>query len=47
MKTCHNMNIIVQATGGDAHSISSISEIPNKALANITRALILNSSNKK
>ena len=47
MKTCHNMNIIVQPTGVDASSINGKIEIPNKTLANITRALILDSSHKK
>ena len=47
MKTCHNMNIIVQTTGGDASSLNGKSESPNKTLANITRALLLNSSHKK
>ena len=47
MKTCHNMNIIAQSTGGDASSINGKSESPNKTLANITRDLLLNSSRKK
>ena len=47
MKTCNNMNIIVQTTGGDASSLNSKSESPNNTLANIKRALLLNSSNKK
>ena len=47
MKTCHNMNIIVQTTGGDASSLNGKSESPNKTLDNITRAIFLNSSNKK
>ena len=47
MNTCHNMNIVVQNTGGDAYSLNGVSEIPNKALANIKRALLLNSSHKK
>ena len=47
MRTCHNMNIIVQTTCGDASSINGKSESPNKTLANITRALFLNSSHKK
>ena len=47
MKTCHNMNIVVQTTGGDASSLNGKSEIPNKTLDNITRALLLNSSHKK
>ena len=41
------MNTIVQTKGGDASSINGESKIPNKTLANITRALILNSSQKK
>ena len=47
MKTCHNMNIIVQNTGGNDSSLNGKSEIPNKTLANITRAILLNSSHKK
>ena len=47
MKTCHNMNIIVQTTCGDDSSLSDRIESPNKTLANITRALLLNSSHKK
>ena len=47
MKTCHNMNIIVHTTGGYAYSINGKSESPYNTLANITRALLLNSSQKK
>ena len=47
MKTCQNMNNIVQTTGGDTYYINGKSEIPNKTLSNITRALLLNSSHKK
>ena len=47
MRTCHNMNIIVHNTGGDASSLDGKSESPNKTLANITRALLLNSRHKK
>ena len=47
MKTFHNMNTIVQNTGVDASSINSKSESPNKKLANITRAFLLNASHKK
>ena len=43
MKTCHKMNIIVQNTGVGASSLNGEIESPNKALANITRALLLNS----
>ena len=42
MKACHNMNFIVQTTGGDASSINGKIESPNKTLANITGALLLN-----
>ena len=42
MKTCHNMNIIVQTTGGDVSSLNGKSEIPNKTPANITRYLLMN-----
>ena len=37
MKKYHNMNIIVQTTGGDASSLNGKSEISNKTLAIITR----------
>ena len=47
MRTCHNMNIIVNTTGGDAFSINGKSESPNKTLANITKALLLKPSHKK
>ena len=47
MKTCHDMNILVQTTGGDASSLNFKSESPNKTLSNTTRALLMNSSNKK
>ena len=47
MKTCHNMNIIFKTTGGDEYYLNGKSEIPNKKLANIIRALLLNSSHKK
>ena len=46
-ETCHNMNITVQTSGGDAYSLNGKSKSPNKTLANITRALLLNSSHKK
>ena len=42
MRTCHDMNIIVQTTDGYAYSINSKMESPNKTLYNITRELILN-----
>ena len=47
MKTCHDMNILVQNTGGDASSLNGKSESPNKTLSNTTRALLLNTSHKK
>ena len=47
MKTCNNMNIIYQTTGGDISSINGKSKIPNKKLYDITRAILLNSSHKK
>ena len=47
MKTCHNMNIIVQTTCGDASSINGKSESPNKTLSNTTRDLPLKSNHKK
>ena len=45
MKTCHNMNIIVQTTGGDASSLIVKSEYPNNKLVNITKVLLMNSNN--
>ena len=42
MRTCHNMNIIVQTTGGYASSLNDKSKSPNKKIANITRALLMN-----
>ena len=47
MRTCHNMNIIVQTIVLDASSLNDKSESLNKTIANITRALLLNSSHKK
>ena len=47
LNTCHNMNILVQTTGGDASSLNGKSESPNKTLDNITRAIFLNSSHNK
>ena len=47
MNIFHNMNIIVQTTGGDAYFINGKSESLNKILANPTRALLLNSIHKK
>ena len=42
MQTCHNLNIIVQTTCGDASSLNVKSETPNKTPCNITRALLMN-----
>ena len=47
IKTCHNINNIVQTIGGDASSINGKSESSNNTLDNITRSLLLNSSHKK
>ena len=47
INTCHNMNIIVQTTSGDASSLNGKIEIPDNTLANITRAILLKSSHKK
>ena len=47
MKTYHNINIIVQTIGGYSYSLTGKSEIPNNTLANITRAILLNSIHKK
>ena len=41
------MNIIVQTTGGYSSSFNGKIESPKKKLANITRALLLNSTRKK
>ena len=40
MKTCHNMNIIVQTTGWNASSLNGKIESPNNTFANTTRALL-------
>ena len=45
--TCRNMNIIVQTTGGYAYSLNGKIETPKNTLANTTRDLLMNSSNKK
>ena len=47
MKTCHNMNITVQTTGGGAYSLNGKMLSPNKILYNITIALLLNLSHNK
>ena len=47
MKTCHNINIIVQNTGIYASYLNGKIESPNNTLSNITRAIILKSSHKK
>ena len=47
MNICHNMDIIVQTTGGDASSLNGKIEKPNKTLSNIKISLILNSGQKK
>ena len=47
MNMCHNINIIVKTTGGDASYISGKIESTNNKTANITIYLILNSINKK
>ena len=44
IKTFHNMNIIVQNIGGDSSSLDGKIESPNNTLANITRDILLNSS---
>ena len=41
IRACHNMNIIVQTTGGDASSINGKTEIPTNTLANTTRDLLM------
>ena len=47
VNTCHNINIIVQNTGGCLSSLIGKIKTPNKTLDNITRALLLKASNKK
>ena len=47
MTTCHNMNIIIQNSGGDASSLNDKSRICNKKIGDVTRALLLNSRYKK
>ena len=41
IQTCHNMNIVVQTTGGDAYSLNGKIEIPNNNIDTITRALLM------
>ena len=41
------MNIIVQTTGGYASTLNGKNGSPNKTLANITRAILMNSIHKK
>ena len=47
VRTYHIMNIIVQATDGNASSLNGKNEIPNRIVSKITTDLILNSSHKK
>ena len=47
MKTCHNMNIIVKATGGYSYPLNGKTERTNKTLDYIKRDLLLKSSNNK
>ena len=47
MRKCHNRIFIVKTNGGDVSSLNGKREIPNKAMANTTRAFLLNSSHKK
>ena len=47
MKTCHNMNIIVQNKGGYSYFINGKGESPNKKIANSTIDHLLNSIHKK
>ena len=46
IKTCQNINNIVQTTGGDKSSLSGKSEIPNITHAFIKTDLLLKSSHK-
>ena len=47
MRTCHNMNIIVQTTGGDESSLNGKSESSNKTPANTTIDILLKSIHMK
>ena len=47
IRICHDMNMIVQTTGGYAFSINGKREIPNNTLYNITGSFLLNSIHKK
>ena len=47
MRTYYNINIIVQTTGGYAYYFNGKRENPNKTLTNITRNILLKSSQKK
>ena len=47
MKTCYDMNIIVQKTGGYVSCFYGKSESSNNTLSNITGALLMKSSNNK
>ena len=47
MRTCHNMNIVVQTTGGYVYSINGKPERPHNTLAIIKKALLINSSHKR
>ena len=46
-RICHNMNIVVQTTGGDTSSLKIKSEIPNNTLANIPWDIMLKPSHKE
>ena len=47
MRTCYNMNIIVQTTGEYSSSLNGKRKIPDKTPDNITRSLLMNSIHKK
>ena len=47
MKTCHNMNTILQTTGVYTLSLNGKIRSPNKTLSNIIGDLLLKSSHKK
>ena len=47
MRTCNNMNIIVQIIGGDAYYLNGKIENPNNTIANITRDPLLISIHNK
>ena len=47
MRVCIIIDNIAKSTGGDTSQLNGKSKTPNKTLANITRALMKKSSQKK